>query len=207
MKKQMILFAFLLMAMSAFSQSRTTYQCTGNNVNVRKGPGTNYGLVEPGIQLFKGQTVESDGRQSNGFLHVYSTGRGRQLWADGWVSAQYLTQGSGGSVSNSNGRVIEITSNNYNKILNSNKYVILDFYTTWCGWCHKLAPIMEDLAKEYNGRVVMGRIDAEQQSRLAAKYDVSHYPTIVFLNNGRVVATIVGYREKSVLRQQINYLF
>ena len=99
MKKQMILFAFMLMAMSTFAQSTVYYECTGNNVNIRKGPGTNYGVVEltggmpcgeGKAQLSKGDFVESDGQQRNGFIHVMEKGLGWPCWEEGWVSVQYL---------------------------------------------------------------------------------------------------------------------
>lgn len=86
MKKYLVLFAMMAMTWSAYSQDRVTYRCTGNNVNVRKGPGTNYAVITYNrckIQLFKEEWAEGDGKQSNGFIHIVKP-------RDGWVSAQYL---------------------------------------------------------------------------------------------------------------------
>lgn len=198
MKKHLFLFAFLLMAMSAYSQSRVTYECTDNNVNVRQGPGTNYAVIQGSrgkVQIFKGDRVESDGQQSNGFIHVYCKN------TSGWVSAQYLK--TPGSSSVSSGKVMELTSNNFYQFTNTNKLVVLDFYTTWCGPCRMLAPVLEDLAKEYSGRVVFGRIDAEAEVGLASRFEVTHYPSVIIIKNNRCTGYI-GYREKPEWRQIIN---
>lgn len=199
--KHLFLFAFLLMAMSAYSQSRVTYECTGNNVNVRQGPGTNYAVIQGSrgkVQLFKGDRVDSDGQQSNGFIHVYCKN------TSGWVSAQYLKTPGSSSVFSGNGRVIEITSRNYNKFMNNNNVVVLDFYTTWCGPCRRLAPIMEDMARIFNGRVAFGRIDAEAERDLSRQYGISCYPTVFFVKNGRRISTFSGCYPAEEVQRWIN---
>ena len=90
-----------------------------------------------------------------------------------------------------------ITTQNFEEIINGGKPVVIDFWATWCGPCRRVAPIIEELATEYDGRAVVGKVDVEEQDELAAKFGIRNIPTVLFLKDGQVVDKIVGATAKS----------
>ena len=87
---------------------------------------------------------------------------------------------------------MEITTQNFEEIVKGDKPVVLDFWATWCGPCRRVAPIMEELEKDYEGKVVVGKVDVEEQDDLAAQFQIRNIPTVLFLKNGEVVDKVVG---------------
>src|SRR5262249_49966462 len=79
-----------------------------------------------------------------------------------------------------------------NEIQNGKGPAVLDFGAVWCGRCQKLAPAIEQMAAEYAGRVLIGKVDVDQEQELAANFDVMSVPTIVFFQDGKKVDQIVG---------------
>src|SRR5574344_2125998 len=79
----------------------------------------------------------------------------------------------------------------------------LDFWATWCGPCKKIAPDIEALAKEYEGQVVVGKIDVEEAEELATQFGVRNIPTIVFIKNGEIVDKVVGAAPKSTFEEKL----
>ena len=77
--------------------------------------------------------------------------------------------------------------------------VMLDFWAEWCGPCRMLGPVVEDIAKEYEGSVKVGKINVDEESELAAAFRVASIPTVVVIKNGKVVNTSVGYKPKEEL--------
>lgn len=101
---------------------------------------------------------------------------------------------------------MEITTSNFNEIVNGGKPVVIDFWATWCGPCRRVAPIMEELAADYEGKVVVGKVDVEEQDELAAQFGIRNIPTVLFVKDGQVVDKVVGAMPKSAYEEKINAL-
>ena len=99
---------------------------------------------------------------------------------------------------------MEITTSNFNEIVNGGKPVVIDFWATWCGPCRRVAPIMEELAADYEGKVVVGKVDEEEQDELAAQFGIRNIPTVLFVKDGQVVDKVVGAMPKSAYEEKIN---
>ena len=92
---------------------------------------------------------------------------------------------------------MEITTDNFNEIINGGKPVVVDFWSTWCGPCRMVAPIIEELATEFEGQVVVCKVDVEEQDELAAQFGIRNIPTVLFIKDGQVVDKIVGATVKA----------
>ena len=101
---------------------------------------------------------------------------------------------------------LEINSQNFETLIADSKPVVVDFGATWCGPCQMVAPIIEELAGEYDGRVVIGKCDVDQDSDLPGRFNVRNIPTILFIKNGEVVSKLVGAQSKDVLKKAIEGL-
>ena len=95
---------------------------------------------------------------------------------------------------------LEINSQNFETLIADSKPVVVDFGATWCGPCQMVAPIIEELAHEYDGRVVIGKCDVDQDSDLPGRFNVRNIPTILFIKNGEVVSKLVGAQSKDVVK-------
>ncbi len=93
-----------------------------------------------------------------------------------------------------------VTATNYQQTINTDKLVVLDFWASWCGPCRTIAPVVEELAKEYNGKVIVGKVNVDDEEQMAADFNISSIPTIVFIKNKKVVETIVGTKGKDELK-------
>lgn len=94
--------------------------------------------------------------------------------------------------------VITVTKANFETdVLKSADTVLLDFWATWCGPCRMLAPVIEELAAEYEGRAKVGKVNVDEQAALAIRYNVSVIPTVLLFKDGKVVETSVGVKPKS----------
>ena len=101
---------------------------------------------------------------------------------------------------------LEINSQNFETLIADSKPVVVDFGATCCGPCQMVAPIIEELAGEYDGRVVIGKCDVDQDSDLPGRFNVRNIPTILFIKNGEVVSKLVGAQSKDVLKKAIEGL-
>jgi thioredoxin 1 len=95
---------------------------------------------------------------------------------------------------------LEVTDANFDEIiLKSDKLVIVDLWAVWCGPCRMVAPILEDIAKEYEGRIILGKLDVDSNPTVTAKYGIRNIPTVLFFKNGMVVDKQVGAVPKAAL--------
>jgi thioredoxin 1 len=103
------------------------------------------------------------------------------------------------------GKALALTKENFDEILNgTDKLVVVDFWAAWCGPCRAVAPIIEELANEYEGRVVVGKVNVDDQNEISFRYRIMSIPTIIFFKGGQVVDKIVGARTKDELAQLID---
>lgn len=91
------------------------------------------------------------------------------------------------------------------EVLKSDQPVLVDFWATWCGPCHMLAPIIKELANELDGQVKVGKMDVDQNPSTAARYGIMSIPTLVLFKDGQEATRLTGLRSKSDLLETINY--
>lgn len=100
----------------------------------------------------------------------------------------------------------EFTDANFDELLSSNKVVVADFWATWCGPCKAMGPSIDELAVEYEGKALIGKVDVEENNDLAEKYAIRSVPTIIFFKDGEMVDKQVGAVPKAVLESKIKAL-
>lgn len=99
---------------------------------------------------------------------------------------------------------LEFTDANFKtEVLDSDKLSVIDFWAEWCGPCRAIAPVIEELAKEYDGKVKVGKLDVDHNPDVSYKYNIRSIPTILVLKNGEVVDRHVGTTSKKALADKI----
>lgn len=101
---------------------------------------------------------------------------------------------------------IEITDSNIETFLQKDKPLIIDFSAEWCSPCRTLAPIVEKLAAEYEGRINVGTCDVEDNNALATRYAIRNVPTLLFIRNGEVMERYVGVTSAETLHEKFEAL-
>jgi thioredoxin 1 len=101
---------------------------------------------------------------------------------------------------------IEITDANYEQYATSGKLVVIDFWAPWCGPCRAIAPLIEELSHEYEGKAVIGKLNVDDNPETCEKFGIRNIPTVIFVKNGAVVDKQVGAVPKSTLTSKIESL-
>lgn len=103
-----------------------------------------------------------------------------------------------------NGKTITITDDNFaTEIEGAQGLSMVDFWAAWCGPCRMVAPIVEQLAGEYDGKLKVGKVDVDSNPRIAAKFNIRSIPSILFFKDGRHVDTVVGAVPRPALEKKI----
>ena len=102
---------------------------------------------------------------------------------------------------------IEITDSNFQEVvIEAGKPAVIDFWAEWCGPCRMLTPIVKELSTEYEGRIVVGKVDVDSNPGISAKYGIRNIPTVLFFKGGQVVDKQVGVVPKGALVNKIDAL-
>ncbi|WP_349421194.1 thioredoxin [Staphylococcus felis] len=99
--------------------------------------------------------------------------------------------------------LIEVTDSNFNEQIN-NGVKLVDFWATWCGPCKMIAPVLEDLAADFDGKADVLKLDVDQNQATAAKYEVMSIPTLIVFKDGESVDKVVGFQPKENLAEVLN---
>lgn len=101
--------------------------------------------------------------------------------------------------------IFELTDSNFDQdVLKSETPVLVDFWAAWCGPCRALAPIVDELAKDYQGKLKIGKMDVDSNSATPMRYGVRGIPTLLVFKGGQVVEQLVGYRPKDAIQQALD---
>lgn len=100
--------------------------------------------------------------------------------------------------------VILTVENFETEVLKSDLPVLVDFWATWCGPCRMIAPVIEEIANDYKGKIKVGKINVDEQGELAVKYGITSIPTLLLFKGGEVVKKTLGYMPKDAVEKFIN---
>ena len=100
---------------------------------------------------------------------------------------------------------LELTDSNFDElVMKSDKPVLVDFWAEWCGPCRMVGPVVEELAKEYDGKAVVGKVNVDNNPQISAKFGIRNIPTLLFFKDGKLVDKHVGVAPKSTLAGKLD---
>ena len=101
--------------------------------------------------------------------------------------------------------VIELTEGNFTKeVLESDKVMLIDFWTPWCGPCKMLSPVIEELADEYEGKAKICKLNTDENMSLASKYQITSIPCVILFKGGNPIQKIIGFRPKNDIKKAVD---
>lgn len=98
-----------------------------------------------------------------------------------------------------NENCVKITSDNFDSVIASNDVVMVDFWASWCGPCKMLGPVVEEVADDYAGRVVVGKVNVDDCPDLAERFGIMSIPSVFVFKAGKIVDKMIGFRQKAQL--------
>ncbi|KGN72100.1 thioredoxin [Porphyromonas sp. COT-239 OH1446] len=99
---------------------------------------------------------------------------------------------------------LTITDQNFESLASEGKLIVVDFWATWCGPCMMVGPIIEELAKENEGRAIVGKCDVDANSDLPGRFGIRNIPTVLFIKGGQVVDKLVGAQSKQTYQATLD---
>ena len=102
-------------------------------------------------------------------------------------------------------KVQTLTDGNFDQsVIKASQLVLVDFWAEWCGPCRRLAPTVDELATDYDGRVVVGKLNVDDNPNVATRYSIRGIPTVLLFKGGEIVEQVVGLADKSALKRLID---
>ncbi|GMX58620.1 MAG: thioredoxin TrxA [Candidatus Microsyncoccus archaeolyticus] len=98
----------------------------------------------------------------------------------------------------------KITDSNFEEIINGEKPVLIDFYTEWCPPCKMLSPIIEEIQKDFEGKIEVFKMDIDQNPVSADRFQIDRIPMVVLFNKGEIKSSFIGFREKEDIEDWLN---
>lgn len=99
---------------------------------------------------------------------------------------------------------VEITDTNFEEVINSDKPVLVDFWAEWCGPCKMIGPLVEELASDYDGKAVIGKVNVDENPNVSAKFGIRSIPTLLVFKAGQIVDKQIGAVPKGILAQKLD---
>jgi thioredoxin 1 len=117
----------------------------------------------------------------------------------------FLTKSAGGRKPMAEEKHLELSDADFDQKLSSIKETVLvDFWAPWCGPCRMLAPIIDDLATEYAGKLTVAKVNTDENQKVSAKYGIMSIPTLIIFKGGKAVDRVIGYMSKKDLKARLD---